>query len=179
MPRRPSAKRYALALYQLALERGSVESWHADLQVVDEAMQEREFAAFLEMPKILLSQKMSVIREGLPGIDPMVQNLMGVLISRDMASALPSVREEYGKLVDEQEGRERAVVRSAVPLEAGQIDRLAGYLGELVGKEVEVTTAVDPALLGGLVARVGDRLIDGSVRTRLQDMRKSLAETGY
>lgn len=179
MPRRPSAKRYALALYQLAFERGSVESWHADLQAVDEAMQEREFAAFLDMPKIRPDQKMSVIREGLPGVDPMVHNLMGVLISRDMASALPSVREEYGRLVDDQEGRERAVVRSAVPLEAAHVERLAGYLGELVGKEVDVTTAVDPAILGGLVARVGDRLIDGSVRTRLQDMRKSLAESGY
>ena len=179
MPRRPSAKRYALALYQLALERDSVESWQADLQAVDEALQEREFAAFLEMPKILLSQKMSVIREGLPGVDPIVHNLMGVLISRGMASTLPSVRVEYGKLVDQQEGRERALVKSAVPLEAGQIDRLAVYLGQLVGKEVEVTTAVDPTILGGLVARVGDRLIDGSVRTRLQDMRRSLAETGY
>ena len=81
--------------------------------------------------------------------------------------------------MDEQEGRERAVVRSAVPLEAAHVERLAGYLGELVGKDVDVTTAVDPAILGGLVARVGDRLIDGSVRTRLQDMRKSLAESGY
>ena len=170
MPRRPSAKRYALALYQLALERGSVESWHADLQTVDEAMQEREFAAFLEMPKIRLDQKMSVIREGLPGIDPMVQNLMGVLITRDMASALPSVREEYGKLVDEQEGRERAVVRSAVPL-GGGAGRATGRLswgagGQGGGCDRRRWTR---RLLGGLVARVGDRLIDGSVRTRLQD----------
>ena len=179
MPRRPSAKRYALALYQLALERDSLESWQVDLQAVDEALQEREFAAFLGMPKILLSQKMSVIREGLPGIDPMVHNLMGVLVSRNMADALPSVREEYGKLVDRQQGRERALVTSAVPLEAGQLDRLAGYLGELVGMEVEVTAAVNPSILGGLVARVGDRLIDGSVRTRLQDLRRSLAESGY
>ncbi len=179
MPRRPSSKRYALALYQLALERGSVESWQADLQAVDEAMQEREFAAFLDMPKIRLEQKMSVIREGLPGVDTMIHNLMGVLISRDMAGALPSVREEYGRLVDRQEGRERALVTSATPLEAGQVDRLAAYLGELVGKDVEVATAIDPSILGGLVARVGDRLIDGSVRTRLQDLRRSLAETAY
>ena len=92
---------------------------------------------------------------------------------------VPSVREEYGNLVDRQHGRERAHVISAVPLEAGQRDRLAGYLGGLVGKEIELTAAVDESILAGLVARVGDRLIDGSVRTKLQDLRKSLAEASY
>ena len=179
MPRRPSAKRYALALFQLALENGEVERWQEDLQGLDEALQEREFAAFLGMPKITLSQKMSVIREAFPDLEAMVSNLMGILVIREMVDAVPSVREEYGKLVDRQHGRERAHVISAVPLEAGQRDRLAGYLGGLVGKEIELTAAVDESILAGLVARVGDRLIDGSARTKLQDLRKSLAEASY
>ena len=153
-----------------------VERWQADLQAMDEALQEREFTAFLGMPKIRLSQKMSVIREGLPELDPLVHNLLGLLISRGMVDAFSSVREEYGKLVDQQHGREQAHVTSAVPLEAGHRERLARYLGELVGKEIELTTTVDPSILGGLVARVGDRLVDGSVRTRLRGLRKSLVE---
>ncbi|MBI4282317.1 MAG: ATP synthase F1 subunit delta [Chloroflexi bacterium] len=179
MPRRPSARRYASALYQLALERGAVERWQADLQAMDEALQEREFAAFLGMPKIRLSQKMSVIREGLPQLDPLVHNLLGLLISRDMVEAVSSLRDEYGKLVDRQHGRERAHVISAVPLAAGHRERLARYLEELMGKEIEMTTAVDPSILAGLVARVGDRLIDGSAKTRLQELKKSLAEAAY
>jgi F-type H+-transporting ATPase subunit delta len=179
MPRRPSAKRYALALFQLAQERGQVERWQADLQAMDEALQEREFTAFLGMPKIRLSQKMSVIREGLPEQDPLVHNLLGLLISRHMVDAFSSVREEYGNLMDQQHGRERAHVISAVPLRAAHRRRLVQYLEGLVGKEIELTTAVDPTILAGLVARVGDRLIDGSARTRLQGLRKSLIEAAY
>ena len=159
MPRKPSAKRYASALYQLAQEKGEVERWQTDLQALEEALQEREFAAFLDMPKIRLSQKMSVIREGLPDIDPLVHNLLGILVSRGMVDALPSVREEYGRMVDQEHGRARAHVISAVPLEAGHRDRLTRYLGELVGKEIELTTAVDPSILAGLVGRVGGRVI--------------------
>ena len=179
MPRRPSAKRYALALYQLAQERGEVEAWQADLQAADEALQEREFVAFLGMPKIRLSQKMSVIREGMPGLDPLVHNLLGLLVSRRMVDALPAVREGYSKLLDQQHGREQAHVTSAVPLDAGHRERLARYLAELIGKEIELTTVVDPSIVAGLVARVGDRLIDGSARTRLQDLKKSLAEAAF
>ena len=179
MPRKPSAKRYASALYQLAQEKGEVDRWQTDLQAMDEALQDREFAAFLDMPKIRLSQKMSVIREGLPGIDPLVHNLLGILVSRGTVDILSSVREEYNGLVDQEHGRARAHVISAVPLEAGHRDRLAKYLGELVGKEIELTTAVDASIVGGLVARVGDRLIDGSIRTKLQDLKKSLAESTF
>jgi len=179
MPRKPSAKRYALALYQLAREKGEVERWQTDLQALDQALQEGEFAAFLEMPKIRLAQKMSVIKEGLSGIDPLVHNLLGILVSRGMVGALSSIREEYNSLVDQEHGRAQAHVVSAVPLEAGHRDRLSQYLGELVGKKIELTTAVDARIVAGLVVRVGDRLIDSSARTKLQDLKKSLAESTY
>jgi len=179
MPRRPSAKRYALALFQLAREKGEVDRWHTDLQALDEALQEREFAAFLDMPKIRLAQKMSVIREALPQLDPLIHNLLGLLVSRGMVDTLFSVREEYGKLLDLQYGRERAYVVSAVPLAADHQERLTRYLGEIIGKDIELTTVVDASVVAGLVARVGDRLIDGSARTRLQDLKKSLAEAAY
>lgn len=179
MPRKPSAKRYASALYQLAQEKGEVERWQSDLQVMDEALQEREFVAFLNMPKIRLSQKMSVIREGLPSVDPLAHNLLGILVSKGMVDAFHSVREEYDRMVDQEQGREQAHVISAVPLEAGHRDRLSQYLGELVGKKIELTTAVDARIVAGLVARVGDRLIDGSARTKLQDLKKSLVERTY
>ena len=76
-------------------------------------------------------------------------------------------------------GSASASPRTAVPLEANHRDRLVLYLRDLVGKEIELTTAVDPSILAGLVARVGDRLIDGSIRTKLQDLKKSLAESSY
>ena len=68
---------------------------------------------------------------------------------------------------------------SAVPLEDEQKERLARYLQELMGKEIELTATVDPDIVAGLLARVGDRLIDGSARTKLRNLRKSLAEAAY
>ena len=146
------------------------------MQVVGEAMQEEEFSLFLSMPKIGLDQKMVVIREAFPDLNPLAHNLLGLLISRGVVETLPSIREEYGVLLDQHQGLERAQVVSAVPLEDDHKNRLAQYLKELIGKEIVLTATVDPGVVAGLVARVGDRLIDGSVRTRFQDMRRSLSE---
>ena len=179
MPRRPSSKRYALAIFQIALEQGDIERWQSDLQALDEALQEREFASFLGMPKIRLDQKMSVIREAFPEMNPLAQNLLGLLVARGAVDTLPSIRESYGDLLDRHRGLERASVVSAVPLGDEQRERLAQSLRELMGKEIELTASVDPSIVAGLVARVGDRLIDGSARTRLQNLRKSLAEAAY
>ena len=179
MPRRPSSKRYALAIFQIALEQGEIERWQSDLQALDEALQEREFASFLGMPKVRLDQKVSVIREAFPEMNPLAQNLLGLLVARGAVDTLPSIRESYGDLLDQHRGLERASVVSAVPLGDEQRERLAQSLRELMGKEIELTATVDPSIVAGMVARVGDRLIDGSARTRLQNLRKSLAEAAY
>ena len=179
MPRRPSSKRYALAIFQLAQERDEIERWQTDLQVMDEALQEREFVSFLGMPRIRLTQKMSVIQEALPDLNPLAHSLLGLLVARGVVNTLPSIRENYGNLLDQHRGLERASVVSAVPLEDEQKERLARYLQELMGKEIELTATVDPEIVAGLLARVGDRLIDGSARTKLRNLRKSLAEAAY
>ncbi len=179
MPRRPSSKRYALAIFQLAQEMGELERWQTDLQVLDEALQEREFASFLGMPKVRLDQKMSVIRDALPDLNPLAQNLLGLLVARGVIDTLPSIREEYGNLIDEHRGLERASVASAVPLDDQQRERLAQYLQDLTGKEIQLTTNVDESIVAGLVVRVGDRLMDGSARTKLRNLRNSLAEAAY
>jgi F-type H+-transporting ATPase subunit delta len=176
MPRRLSARRYAQALFQLALEKDEIELWRRELEVLGEAIQQEELVLFLNMPKVLLDQKMAVIKGAFPDLNPLAHNLLGLLISRRVVETLPSIREEYGVLLDRHQGLERAQVVSAVPLEEDHKNRLALYLKDLIGKEVVLTATVDPGVVAGLVARVGDRLIDGSVRTRLQDMRRSLAE---
>ncbi len=179
MPRRPSSKRYALAIFQLAQEMGELERWQTDLQVLDEALQEREFAGFLGMPKVRLDQKMSVIQEALPDLNPLAHNLLGLLVARGVIDTLPSIREEYGNLIDQHRGLERASVASAVPLDDQQRERLGQYLQELTGKEIQLTTNVDESIVAGLVVRVGDRLMDGSARTKLRNLRNSLAEAAY
>ena len=105
---------------------------------------------------------------------PMAVNLLLVLASRGIASVLPSVAEEYQQIVDSHRGVERAEVITAVQLDQKQLDEISSLLRGIAGKDVTITDGVEPEILGGLIARIGDRVIDGSTRTRLQQMRKSL-----
>jgi F-type H+-transporting ATPase subunit delta len=81
---------------------------------------------------------------------------------------------EYGWLVDEHRGIAHAEVATAVPIELKEKDKLIRYLGDLVGLKIALTDRVDPSIIGGLVARVGDKIIDGSTRSRLHALRASL-----
>jgi F-type H+-transporting ATPase subunit delta len=174
MPRKPSAKRYAMALFQIGLDKGNTENFGKDLQTLDEALSERAFPAFLRMPKIGIEQKMNVVKEGLPDLNPTVHNLLGLLIARRDTESIPVIIKEYVKLLDQQSGIEKGEVYSAVPLDDAQLEQLAEYLGNLTGKKIELTASVDESIVAGLVARVGDMILDGSVKTRLQSLRKSL-----
>ena len=176
MPRKPSAKRYATALFQIGLEKGNTENFGKDLQTLDEALSEGEFTAFLGMPKIGTAQKMKVVKEVLPYLDPTTYSFLGLLIVRGVTESIPLVREEYVKLLDQQRGLEKGHVYSAVPLDDAQQEQLARYLGDLTGKKIELTASIDESIVAGLVARVGDMILDGSVKTRLQSLRKSLIE---
>ena len=176
MARIPSAKRYALALYQLAKEKSLVEEWHAQLRFCEEVFQDEDFINFLSMPKIELSKKMDVVKQGVGGLDQMVYNLIGLLISRNMIGVVPSIEDEYSRLMDEENGLERAYVKSAVPLSEAHQESLNKRLSNLTGKKIQLTTEIDSSIVAGFIARIGDRMIDGSAKTKLQNLRKSLIE---
>ncbi len=176
MPRRPTAKRYALAAFQIARESGQLESWARDIETAQQAIQDPSLRAYLELPKVTIERKTDSLRTALPGANPLLLNLMALLTSRRSLGLLPRIVSEYQRLMDAHLNRERAEVATAIPLEREQSDRLAQQLRQLLGKEVILTSRVDPEVLGGLVARVGDRMIDGSARGRLMALRKSLAE---
>ena len=176
MPRRASAKRYARALFEIASQRDTVDAWAGDLRVVRETLQNEELKAFLEHAKIPLSRKVETIGQVLGEADQAVRNLLSLLVSRGLVELVPEVEEEYLQLLNELKGREQVEVQSAVPLEAGERERVTQYMAGLIDKEVLLDTGVDPSILGGLVIRVGYRLIDGSTRTRLDQLGKQLQQ---
>jgi len=176
MPRRPTAKRYALAAFQIARESGQLESWARDIETAQQAIQDPSLRAYLELPKISIEHKIETLRTALGGVNPLALNLMALLTSRGSLGLLPRIVDEYQRLMDTHLNRERAEVVTAIPLEREQSDRLAQQLRQLLGKEVILTSLVNPEVLGGVVARVGDRIIDGSTRGRLMALRKSLTE---
>ncbi len=170
MPRRGSAKRYAQALFDLAVERDQFERWADDLLLVDETLREEELRTFLEHAKIPLQRKIDAISQAFTQVDPMVSNMLSLLVSRGMVDLVPEVSLGYQQLLNELRNREQVEVWSAVPLEDEERERIARVLTGLINKEVIVESHVDPSIIGGLVIKVGDQLIDGSTRKRLADL---------
>ena len=179
MPAAASARRYSQATFQIALEQGELERWLDDLSLLANAVENREFSGFLDAPQIPISQKVSVIKNTLAGsVDDLALNLISLLASRNIAHIMPGVVERYQELLDAHRGIEQAEVVSAVPLDDEQRRKLTELLQGVVGAEVRLARRVEPQILGGLVIRIGDRLIDGSTRTRLQALQRELVEQG-
>ena len=176
MPSGASAKRYARAVFEIAQETGEIEGWLDDLGVLVRDVDNADVAAYLDAPQVSIERKAELVRGAFGDtVGPLAINLLLVLASRGNASLIRGVAEEYQQIVDADRGIERAEVVSAVQLDRQQLDDISSLLKTVSGKEVTVADRVEPDILGGLIVRVGDRVMDGSTRTRLQKMRKSLA----
>ncbi len=177
MARTASARRYAQAVFQIALERDALDAWTEDLRVLATGLENREFAELLDAPQVPVGTKVDMIADVLgDSVDDLARNLLAVLAGRSLAHLLPGIADEFGSLVDEHNGIARGEVVSAVALSEGQAEKVNEVLSNIVGKPLRLTVSVDPTIVGGVVARVGDRVIDGSVRTTLREMRKELVE---
>ena len=176
MPAGGSSRRYAQAVFQLALEHDGLEMWLDDLTLLASATQDAEFSAFLDAPQVTVAQKIQVIADSLGDhINPLALNLVSLLAGRNSAGLITGITEVYQEMLDAHTGIERADVVTAVDIDDDQQRRIADLLKSIVGKEVTITTRVEPELIGGFVARVGDRVIDGSTRTRLAEMKRGIA----
>ncbi len=174
MPKQVYGRRYAQAVFELALEKKELERWQADLDKITAATADATFLAALESPKIKPADKARLLKERLGDVGKLALNLVQLLISRGMVGAVADIAAEYRRLVDAYRGIQTAEVTTAVPLDKPDEARLAARLGELVGTKVTVEAGVDPEILGGIVARVGGRLLDGSTRAKLAALRKDL-----
>ena len=174
MARAASARRHAQAVFQLALERGELDLWRGDLERIATAIKDPVLYPLLESPKIPFSKKARILSQRLEGVTPLAMNLAYLLVAKRRLGIAGDIVVEYQRLVDDHRGIAHAEVATAVPVDEAVKDELAQRLGHLVGREVVLSTSVDPSLIGGLVARVGDKLIDGSIRSRLLALRESL-----
>jgi len=177
MPRKFNARRYARAVFDIALEENGLERWQSDLQQIVGAAADARFLAVLESPKIKFEEKSRLLSQ-LGGIDPLVLNLVRLLVARGGVNILPDIAAEYYHLVDDYRGVETAVVVTAVPLEKKDKEKLAEELGAIVDKKVQLESSVDPSIIGGIIVRVGGRLLDGSTRSKLMALKKDLRGGG-
>lgn len=175
MPRKAHAQRYARAVFEIALEKNELDRWQTDLEKAAGVMADATFLAAMDSPKIKFEHKARLLAERLVDIGPLARNLLLLLVSRNAAGLTGEIATEYRRMVDAYHGIQEAEVTTAVPLDEEEKNRLTERLSALAGTRVVVKPAVDPALLGGLVARVGGKLLDGSTRSRLAALKKELS----
>jgi F-type H+-transporting ATPase subunit delta len=174
MEKKASARRYAQAVFEIALEKKELDRWQADLQKVVAAVSDGDFLAALESPKIKLESKAGFLKKRLGSINPLAMNLMLLMVSRSAVGIIGEIAEQYDNLLNEHRGIKTAEVVTAVPIDDNEQKKLAGQLGELVNAKVAITSQVNPDILGGMVVRVGGKLLDGSTRSKLTNLKKKL-----
>jgi F-type H+-transporting ATPase subunit delta len=178
MAKQAYARRYAQAVFEIALEKNELDRWQADLQKMVGAVTDSTFLAALDSPKIKIENKSRFLKERLGDINPLALNMALLLINRTGIGVITEIADEYKRLLDNYHGIETAEVTTAVQLDDKEKQKLADRLGVLVDAKVELNTRVDPEILGGIVARVGGKLLDGSTRSKLVALKKELAGGG-
>jgi F-type H+-transporting ATPase subunit delta len=174
MPRVNSGKRYAQAVFELARERGELERWQADLSKICGVGSEAKLMSLLENPKLPFDTKKKLLEERIGKVEPLVFNLACLLLSRGRLKSIGNVSRQYEGLVNAYHGIEHAEVFTAVPLSDQEKERLSSRLGEMLGHRVIVDLRTDPSIIGGVRARIGDTLIDGSIRYKLGCLQRGL-----
>ena len=177
MPRKAYARRYAQAVFEMALEKKELERWQSDLQKVVGAVSDDTFLAAMESPKIKFGDKIRLLSELVGDVNPAALNLVRLLISKASIGLIGDIAEEYQRLLDSYHGIEPAEVITAIPLDDKDIQKLTESLSALVGKKVVLKSTVDSGVIGGIVARVGGKLLDGSTRSKLAALRRELVGT--
>jgi F-type H+-transporting ATPase subunit delta len=162
--------RYATALFELARDAKTIDAVEASLTKVRDALdQSEEFRALTLSPVVArgaAAKAVSATADVL-GVDQTTKNFLGVLAENRRLTQLPAIIRAYRQLAAAHRGETTAEVVSAHPLTDEQVGELKQSLRTRVGREVSVDLSVDPALLGGLVVRIGSQMIDSSIRTRL------------
>lgn len=171
------SRRYAKALFSLALESGRVETWTESLHSFRDAIRGAPDLRDVFANPVYSREQRRAIVQGLAGalaLDAEVANLLGLMSDRRRLDQIEGVVATFEALADAHLGRIRAKVISAVPLEAAAVQALGDKLSRATSRQVLLERAIDPSLLGGAVAQVGNIVYDGSVRTQLEDMRMAL-----
>ena len=169
-----AAKRYARAVFELAQEAKDRDRWANRIDKVVQAFADDRIRTLLENPSVPEEARVDAVEKAAKGWDEETRNLAKLLVEHGRVDAANEIGSEYQRLVDEAEGRVRATATTAVELSTRERTRLAGELSERLGRDVRLAVEVDPSILGGMVLRFGDRIIDASVRTRLQQLRRRL-----
>jgi F-type H+-transporting ATPase subunit delta len=172
--RETAARRYADAAFEIGRADGTLDTWERDLAALREALGDEQLRRLVEHPAIPFAEKEKVLTRVVSGVAREPLSLALLMIRRGRPGAIDAMVERFGELVRRERGISLAEVRTALPLEDAQRDAIAERLRALTGDKIEINEVVDESLIGGLSVRIGDRLYDASVRSRLERLRARL-----
>lgn len=175
----PASKRYAKAFLDIGIQRGNLKTLQLQLRDLATVYEKStEFRAIVGNPSVRIDERRTIMRAiaQKAGWDAMMLNLSLLLIDKDRIMLVGDIADAFDRLVDVHEGNVRATVTTANRLDFAQTERIKQAIATMTGKKVILTTAVEPELIGGVVTRIGDTILDGSVRTQLNNLRQSILE---
>jgi F-type H+-transporting ATPase subunit delta len=168
---------YARALFEAAKEHGVVDEVHDQLGQFAQALNDnRDLAVFFFSPYFSTEEKKDALKRAVTGAEPIFMNFLEALVERHRMPAIFRIRVRYEELWDDEHKLLPVQVTSAVQLDEATVRSIGDRIGEQTGREVELTSEVDPDILGGIVLRVGNFILDASIRNRLEQLRKQVAQ---
>jgi F-type H+-transporting ATPase subunit delta len=171
------AQVYARALFEVASEQDTLDRVHDELGAFADAMgQSRELMSFFFSPYFSVPEKKEGLERAVTGASPAFANFLQALIERHRMPAIFRIRTEFNALWDEARKLLPVQIISAIALDESEVRSLGERIGRQVDRQVQVSAEVDPDILGGVVLRVGNVILDASIRNRLEQLRKQVAQ---
>lgn len=171
------AQVYARSLFEVAKEQDALEPIKHQLDEIAAAVKaNRDLSLFFFSPYFSTEEKLAGLERTVVDAHPALMNFLRLLVENHRMPALDRVRREFDALWQEEHKLLPVQVTSAVALDRAVVDRIGMEIGQQTGRNVELTSGVDPDILGGIVVRVGNSILDASIRTRLDTLRKQVAQ---
>lgn len=170
------AQVYARALFEAALGRGALDVVREQLAAFAQALTDNhDFAVFFFSPYFSTEEKKEGLRKAVQDVDPTVLSFLETLIERHRMPAIFAIATQYQRLWDEEMKLLPVEVTSAIDLDPATVSSIGEQIGAQTGRKVELSSRVDPDILGGIVLRVGNFVLDASIRNQLDQLRKQVA----
>jgi ATP synthase F1 delta subunit len=174
------AEVYARSLFEVAVEQGKLDELREQLaQFADAVDQNRELAVFFFSPYFSTAEKQDALGRLLDGADESFLNFLSLLIENHRMPVIFRIRQRYERLWEEENRMLPVDITSAIELDAATTESLGRRIGERAGRKVKLAAHVDPDILGGIVLRVGNSILDASIRNRLEQLRRQVAQGAF
>ena len=171
-----ATKRFAQAAFDIAVEEGEIETWISDMNFIQDALSTEGLTEYFNSPRLPFSKKLELLDKIVDGkVKNSPRNMVALLIYRNTVDSLSTIIDQFKGLIDNRNHVSRGQIISAVPLNDKQLAELKTVLQGFIGNELVLSNTVDTSILGGIVARIGDKLIDASLRYKIGKMRSDLA----